>query len=164
MAATCGIRTPEVRLELADTPFPVALIQRFDRRGAARIPNISTRTALRKTAVELGSYTEIVDFMRAYSPHPIVDFRELYRRLIFTILVSNKYDHLKNHGFLYEGAGQWRLSPVFDVNLAPNRTPHIETAILEGGAHDRSINLVLKACAFFEIPEAEARETIRTTA
>ena len=54
--------------------------------------------------------------MRAYSPDPSDDFRELYRRLIFTILVSNKDDHLKNHGFLYVGASRWRLSPVFDVN------------------------------------------------
>lgn len=164
LAEACGIRTPGMRLELSDTPFPVALIQRFDRRGAARIPYISARTALGKTGAELGSYTEIVDFMRSYSPDPSGDFRELYRRLIFTILVSNKDDHLKNHGFLYVGAGRWRLSPVFDVNPAPDRNPHLETAILEGGAHDRSINLALEACEFFEIPEAEARETIRTTA
>lgn len=164
LAEACGIRTPTTRLELADTPFPVALIQRFDRRGATRIPYISARTALGKTGTELGSYTEIVDFMRAYSSDPMADFRELYRRLIFTILVSNKDDHLKNHGFLYVGAGRWRLSPMFDVNPAPDRNPHLETAILEGGAHDRSIDLALEACAFFEIPEAEALETIRTMA
>jgi len=89
---------------------------------------------------------------------------ESYRRLIFTILVSNKDDHLKNHGFLYVGAGQWRLSPVFDVNPAPDRNPHLETAILEGGAHDRSIDLALDACEFFEITEPEARDMIRTMA
>lgn len=164
LAAACGIRTPATRLELADTPFPVALIHRFDRRGTTRIPYISARTALGKTGAELGSYTEIVDFMRSHSSHPVADFRELYRRLIFTILVSNKDDHLKNHGFLYVGAGQWRLSPVFDVNPAPDRNPHLETAILEGGAHDRSIRLALAASEFFEIPEAEAREMIRATA
>jgi serine/threonine-protein kinase HipA len=164
LAAACGIRTPENRLELADTPFPVALIQRFDRRGAARIPYMSARTALGKPGTTPGSYTEIIDFMRSYSPNPWEDFRELYRRLIFTILVSNKDDHLKNHGFLYVGAGQWRLSPVFDVNPAPDRNPFLETAILEGGVHDRSIDLALEACEFFEIPEAEARETIRSIA
>jgi serine/threonine-protein kinase HipA len=56
------------------------------------------------------------------------------------------------------------LSPVFDVNPAPDRNPHLETAILEGGTHDRSIILALEACAFFEIPEAKARETIRAMA
>ncbi len=164
LARACGIRTPEVRLELADTPFPVALIQRFDRRGTARIPYISARTALEKRGTELGSYTEIVDFMRANAADPQADFRELFLRLIFTILVSNKDDHLKNHGFLYVGSGRWRLSPVFDVNPAPDRNPHLETAILEGGAHDRSIRLALEACEFFEIAEADARRMIRETA
>lgn len=84
--------------------------------------------------------------------------------MIFTILVSNKDDHLKNHGFLYVGAGRWRLSPVFDVNPAPDRNPHLETAILEGGRHDRSIRLALEACEFFEIGEADAREMIRQVA
>jgi serine/threonine-protein kinase HipA len=164
LARSCGIRTPEARLELAETPFPVALIQRFDRRGAARIPYISARTALGKTGTELGSYTEIVDFMRGFAPDPAAEFRELYLRLVFTILVSNKDDHLKNHGFLYVGAGRWRLSPVFDVNPAPDRNPHLETAILEGGGHERSIELALDACEFFEIGEEEARKMIRDTA
>jgi serine/threonine-protein kinase HipA len=164
LARSCGIRTPEARLELAETPFPVALIQRFDRRGHARIPYISARTALGKTGRELGSYTEIVDFMRSHAPDPAADFRELFLRLAFTILVSNKDDHLKNHGFLYVGAGRWRLSPVFDVNPAPDRNPYLETAILEGGGHQRSIELALEASEFFEIAEAEARQVIRDTA
>jgi serine/threonine-protein kinase HipA len=164
LAKLCGIRTPEVRLELADTRFPVALVQRFDRRGSARIPYISARTALGKTGTELGSYTEIVDFMRTAAPDPQVDFEELYRRMVFTILVSNKDDHLKNHGFLYVGSDRWRLSPVFDVNPAPDRNPHLETAILEGGSHDRSIRLALEACEFFEITAANARKIVRDTA
>lgn len=164
LAEACGIRTPAARLELADTPFPVALIKRFDRRGVNRTPYISARTALGKTGDQLGAYTEIVDFIRGWSPSPADDFRELYRRLVFTILVSNKDDHLKNHGFLYVGANQWRLSPVFDVNPAPDRNPHLETAILEGGSHDRSITLALDACEFFDIPNAEARDMIRAAA
>ncbi|MBB4095530.1 type II toxin-antitoxin system HipA family toxin [Ochrobactrum pecoris] len=164
LAQACGIRTPAVRLELAETPFPVALIQRFDRRGATRIPYISARTALGKTGTELGSYTEIVDFIRANAADPQADFQELFLRLLFTILVSNKDDHLKNHGFLYVGSGRWRLSPVFDVNPAPDRNPHLETAIIEGGAHDRSIRLALEACEFFEIADHDARRIIRETA
>jgi len=164
LARACGIRTPEVRLELADTPFPVALIQRFDRRGTARIPYISARTALGKAGTEFGSYTEIIDFMRASAADPQADFRELFLRLIFTILVSNKDDHLKNHGFLYVGEGRWRLSPVFDVNPAPDRNPYLETAILEGGTHERSIRLALEASDFFEIGAADARRMIRKMA
>ena len=164
LARACGIRAPEARLELSDSPFPVALIQRFDRRGTARIPYISARTALGKTGTELGSYTEMVDFMRLHAADAAVDFRELYLRLIFTILVSNKDDHLKNHGFLYVGAGRWRLSPVFDLNPAPDRNPHLETAIVEGGRHDRSIALAFEPAPYFEVDEAQARQMIRETA
>lgn len=164
LAAACGIRTPEARLELGDTPFPVALIKRFDRQGKARIPYISARTALGKTGAELGSYTEIADFIRMAAPDPAEDFAEIYRRLIFTILVSNKDDHLKNHGFLYVGSDKWRLSPMFDVNPAPDRNPHLETAIFEGGGHERSIIRALEAAEFFEIPSAAARTLIREMA
>ncbi len=99
--------------------------------------------------------------MRGHAADARADFAELYRRLIFTILVSNKDDHLKNHGFLYVVNGQWRLSPVFDVNPAPDRNPHLETAIMEGGVHDRSIALALEACLCFEIAKDDARRIIR---
>lgn len=164
LAKACGIRTPEARLELAETDFPVALIRRFDRGESGRIPYMSARTALGKDANQLGSYTEIVDFMRTAVAEPDENFRELYRRMVFTILVSNKDDHLKNHGFLYVGGGRWRLSQMFDVNPAPDRNPHLETAIMEGGPHDRSIKLALDACEFFEIPEADARTMIHEMA
>jgi len=47
---------------------------------------------LGKTGTEIGSYTEIIDFMRANAADPRADFRELFLRLIFTILVANKDD------------------------------------------------------------------------
>lgn len=164
LAASCGIRTPEVRLELDETPFPVALIKRFDRQGSGRVPYISARTALGKSADQSGSYTEIADFIRQASPDPADDFLEIYRRLVFTILVSNKDDHLKNHGFLYVGERRWRLSPMFDVNPAPDRNPHLETAIYQGGKHDRSVLLTLDAAEFFDIAPADARTLIRDMA
>jgi serine/threonine-protein kinase HipA len=164
LAKACGIRTPDARLELADTDFPVALLRRFDRGENGRIPYISARTALGKDAGALGSYTEIVDFMRTWAADPEENFRELYRRMIFTILVSNKDDHLKNHGFLYVGEGRWRLSPMFDVNPAPDRNRYLETAIMEDGAHDRSIALALEAAPFFELSKDKAKPMIREMA
>ena len=38
---------------------------------------------------------------------------------MFNILISNTDDHLRNHGFLYDGAGGWRLSPAYDMNPTP---------------------------------------------
>ena len=36
---------------------------------------------------------------------------------------------LKNHGFIYVGNNRWRLSPAFDINAQPRRTPQMETGI-----------------------------------
>ena len=79
-------------------------------------------------------------------------------------MVSNKDDHLKNHGFIYVGRDRWRLSPMFDVNPAPDRNPHLETAIMEGESFDRSIELTLEASEFFDMTEDAASAVIVKTA
>ena len=112
LAAMCGLRVAEAKLELRDSDSPIALIRRFDRRGDMRIPYISARTALDWQGDDGGYYTDIADVIRQISSKPVDDLHELWRRIVFTILVSNKDDHLKNHGFIYAGGDRWRLSPT----------------------------------------------------
>lgn len=156
LAARCGLRVAEARLELRDSDCPVALIRRFDRRGTARIPYISARTALTWTGDERGFYTDIADVIRQISNRPVDDLHELWRRIVFTILVSNTDDHLKNHGFIYVGGDRWRLSPAFDINPSPARHRVLETGIIQGGSFDASLDIALEACPFFELTPAEA--------
>ena len=47
------------------------------------------------------------------------DLKELWKRIVFSICVSNTDDHLRNHGFILTEKG-WILSPAFDIN--PNET------------------------------------------
>lgn len=151
LAAMCGLRAAEARLELRDSDSPIALIRRFDRRGETRIPYISARTALDRQADEVGYYTDIADVIRQISSKPVEDLHELWRRIAFTILVSNKDDHLKNHGFIYVGGDRWRLSPAFDINPSPSRHRILETGIIQGGSFDASLEIVLEACEFFDL-------------
>ena len=58
---------------------------------------------------------------------------------MFSILVSNDDDHLKNHGFLYAGDGAWFLSPAFDINPNPDGSMHLQTGISERSGYDASI-------------------------
>ena len=158
LAAMCGIRVAEARLELGDSESPVAIFRRFDRRDGTRIPYISARTALNWQGDEGGFYTDIADVIRQISSKPVEDLHELWCRIVFTILVSNKDDHLKNHGFIYAGGGQWRLSPAFDINPAPERHRVLETGIIAGGAFDASIEIALDACEFFDLKTDDARK------
>ena len=160
LAAQCGLRVTEAHLELRESDAPVALVRRFDRRNGERIPYISARTALDWQSDEPGSYTHIADVIRQISKDARADLRELWLRIVFTILVSNTDDHLKNHGFIYVGGDRWRLSPAFDINPSPGRHRTLETAIIEGGSFDASIELALEAAPFFELGDEEARALV----
>lgn len=160
LAAKAGIRTPAVRLELADTDRPVAVIRRFDRIKTGRIPYVSGQTFSDIDAREGGYYTDLADALRAYGREPRRDIDELYRRMIFTILVSNNDDHLKNHGFIYSGDQKWDLAPVFDVNPQPERHRHLETGISEVSGDAPSIEAAIEAAPFFDIDRDRAVEIL----
>lgn len=156
LARAVGLNAPEARLMLETTDSPIALIRRFDRDGPARIPYISARTALERRGTEQGAYTEIAQFIRQHSDDPRADLVELWMRIVFTVLVTNTDDHLKNHGFIYAGAGQWSLSPLFDVNPQPERHRQLKTAILEGAPFAASIDMALEAAVFFGLSQRDA--------
>ncbi len=161
LAERCGLRVAEANLALRDSDSPIALIRRFDRRGDARIPYISARSALDWQSDEGGYYTDIADVIRWISSKPIEDLHELWRRIVFTILVSNRDDHLKNHGFIYAGGDRWRLSPAFDINPSPSRHRVLETGIIQGGSFEASLELALGACEFFDVdPEAARQQAV----
>lgn len=157
LAAKCGLRVAEARLELRDSDSPIALIRRFDRRGDTRIPYISARTALDWQGDEGGFYTDIAEVIRQISSKPVEDLHELWRRIVFTILVSNKDDHLKNHGFIYAGADRWRLSPAFDINPSPSRHRILETGVIQGGSFEASLEIALEASEFFDVKIESAK-------
>jgi serine/threonine-protein kinase HipA len=157
LAARCGLRASVAHLELKESDAPIALIRRFDRKGDSRIPYISARTALDWEGDEGGCYTDIADIIRQISKQPADDLKELWLRIVFTVLVSNSDDHLKNHGFIYAGENRWRLSPAFDINPSPTRHRVLETAIIDGGSFNASIALALDAAQFFEVSEDHAK-------
>lgn len=158
LATMCGLRAAQSTLELRDSDSPIALIRRFDRRGKTRIPYMSARTALDWKSDGRGFYSDIAELIRQISSKPLEDLHELWRRIVFTILVSNTDDHLKNHGFVYAGRDQWRLSPAFDINPSPSRHRILETGIIKGGAFDASLDIATQGCNFFDLKSAEAKQ------
>jgi serine/threonine-protein kinase HipA len=163
LAQLCGLRAPAVRLDQSDG-LAVALIQRFDRSANGRIPYISAQTMLDRDDANGGAYTELAEAIRAHSDAPGRDLLELFKRIAFTILVSNTDDHLKNHGFLYAGNNQWRLSPLFDVNPSPDRHRELKTAISEISGTTASIATLLEHAPFFDVPTAEAAAILKSMA
>jgi serine/threonine-protein kinase HipA len=163
LARLCGIDAPDARVESSDG-LPVAIIKRFDRVGNGRVPFISAQTMLDAPAATGATYTQLCDAIRQHAASPRKQMRELFRRVAFTVLVSNVDDHLKNHGFIYVGDGKWRLSPVFDVNPAPERFRKLKTAIADPSEPDASVQLLLENAFCFEVETDEAAKIIRLMA
>ena len=97
----------------------VILIRRFDRMDGRRIPFMSAMSMLGANDNEAHSYLEIADVLRQYGAATKDDLAQLWRRIVFNVLISNTDDHLRNHGFLYASNAGWRLSPVYDLNPVP---------------------------------------------
>jgi serine/threonine-protein kinase HipA len=82
----------------------------------------------------------------------------LWRRLVFNILFSNTDDHLRNHGFLYEGPDGWRLSPAYDLNPVPTDIkPRILTTALNEDNNTASLVLAIEVAGYFELDADNAR-------
>jgi serine/threonine-protein kinase HipA len=104
------------------------------------------------------SYLELMDALRQFGASPREDGAELWRRIVFSIMISNTDDHLRNHGFLYSGPEGWRLSPVYDVNPVPVEVKErvLTTAITEEDG-TASLGLAYSVAESFGLKKNEAR-------
>lgn len=160
LARTAGIRAPEIRLDSVARK-PVLLLTRFDRRGTARIPFMSAMTALSADDNEARSYLDIADALRREGSEVTTDLRELWRRLVFNVLVSNTDDHLRNHGFLHDGVG-WRLAPAYDLNPMPTDVrPRVHALALDEADATASMETAFNVAPRFGITAADARRIAR---
>jgi serine/threonine-protein kinase HipA len=158
LAAKSGISVPDWRLEtVADQR--VLLLRRFDREQWARVPFVSAMSMLDARDNEPRSYLEFVDILRQHGASPKQDMRALWRRIVFSVLISNTDDHLRNHGFLWAGPPGWRLSPAYDLNPVPaDIKPRVLTTAIDLDDGTASLRLALQVAGYFELGPEQARE------
>ena len=136
LATRVGINVPPLRLEKV-LGQDVYLIERFDRIPNAatyrRVPFISalTITGAHESESSRQSYRRLAEQLRLFGSNPVTDSKELWQRMVFNILCNNNDDHLRNHGFLWDGNG-WRLSPAYDILPYPQVSLDRDLAIAVG--------------------------------
>lgn len=163
LARKAGIDAAEARLVDSDGA-PVALIRRFDRPtagGRLLYASAATLIGAERTDPGVHAYTEIVDALRSHGAAPQADVEELWRRIAFSILITNVDDHLLNHGFLHVSRGQWRLSPAFDLNPFPERVRELKLWISEDAGPEARVEGLLSVAPYFRIDLSKAKETLR---
>ena len=162
LARNAGIQAAESRL-IDSEGSPVALIRRFDRAPAGRLMYVSAATLLgaERSDAQEHTYTEIVDAIRQHGSRVREDIEELWRRIAFSILITNVDDHLHNHGFLHETRGQWRLAPAFDINPFPVRFRELKTWLSHEAGPEARIDTLLSIAPYCRIPREKAVAVIK---
>lgn len=157
VAATLPVRLPHGH---------AVAIKRFDRKSAQRVHCLSAAVALRAAAEPFG-YPELAQLLRRrgvpegnlYEAH----MRELFRRMVFNILIDNTDDHEKNHVLLVNEAQQYELSPAFDVLPSGQALGYQQMRVGDMEA-DSSIDNALSQSLMFGLDRAAAAAEARAVA
>ena len=165
LAERAGITVAETqRIPLAG--LNALAVRRFDRDGARRIHSISAGTAIRAATApgaepEMG-YPALARILRrvgvAQDDVHQRDARELFRRMVFNILVDNTDDHEKNHSLLVvnpSGNGRLRLAPAYDV-LPTNSGQGVQEFICGSDGRDSTLQNAMSQCDAFGLLPSEA--------
>jgi serine/threonine-protein kinase HipA len=141
LAAGAGVAVPEHRALRLGGGFSTFTARRFDRVRGSRRLYASAMTLTGRSDMEPASYLDVAAGMERHGDAGALadDLGQLFRRLVFNIMIGHRDDHLRNHGFLHDVAG-WRPAPAFDLNPMPelalhalaiderSQAPHLETA------------------------------------
>ncbi len=141
-------------------------IRRFDRAGTARRHCLSAAVALRAAGEPFG-YPELAQLLRrkgvvqgkAYAR----DMRELFRRMVFNILIDNTDDHEKNHALIMSDRRQYELAPAFDV-LPSGQALGFQQMRVGEQAADSTLANALSLSALFGLERGEAAGEVRAVA
>jgi serine/threonine-protein kinase HipA len=163
LAKACGIHVSEARLQKFSGKHHTFLSKRFDRANDQRrihFASAMTLLGLQDGAdhVEGVGYLDLVGFIMQNCPEAKEDLEQLWRRMVFNILVSNTDDHLRNHGFILTDTG-WRLSPAYDMN--PNEMGNGLTLNISENSNELDISLALETAHLYQLKSDRAESILK---
>lgn len=150
---------PETRLLSLSSRGHTFAVKRFDREGTRRRMYASAKTLLDLHS-DGASYLDLASAVEQQGARGCIadGLVQLFRRAVFNVLVGNRDDHLRNHGFLREPTG-WVLSPAFDVNPNPDKDVHVLALDADDPTPDTRVLLAQRE--FFRLSAATATAVVR---
>lgn len=155
-----GLNIAEGMAKKFNSKYHTFLNKRFDRtKKGNRLHFASAMTLLGKTdGAEGVSYIDLAEFIMQKGGNVKVDLTELWRRIIFNIMVKNTDDHLRNHGFLLTPKG-WILSPAYDIN--PVYFGNGLTLNISENDNSLDLELALSVIKYFRVSRVDANKMIK---
>jgi serine/threonine-protein kinase HipA len=159
LARDAGVTVPDSQLIRVGDRH-VLIVDRFDRRGTARIGYASAMTMLEARDGDQRSYLEIAAVIEERSAAATAELRQLWRRMALSVLISNTDDHLRNHGFLHGDAEAWSLSPAFDLNPDPGPGQKDLSTAIDFDDTRASVASLLSVAAYFRLDASGALKVL----
>ncbi len=163
LAIGAGINMAESKAQKFSSHSYTFLTKRFDRTD--KNERIHFASAITMLGYQDGqddsdgvSYLELVEFLMSHGANVDRDLEELWRRIVFSICVSNTDDHLRNHGFILTDKG-WLLSPAYDIN--PVETGGGLKLNISDNDNSLDLDLAIEVSAFFRLTERRTKEIIK---
>lgn len=160
LAKAASINIPEIELVTTKKGNKYFLIKRFDRKDNKRIHMI-TAAALLECDFRAPSldYNDLLKLTRVLTNNES-DIIEMFRRMVFNILIDNQDDHAKNFSFIYDDINKkYRLSPAYDIT--PGKTYYGEhTTSVNGKGKDITDDDMLKVAGNNRIDLETAKQII----
>jgi serine/threonine-protein kinase HipA len=124
-------------------------VRRFDRVGPVRVHAVSAHVALRAAGEALG-YPQLAQLLRRVAPAEEIRSQQeqLFRRMVFNILMDNTDDHEKNHALLRQADGHYLLSPAFDVVPSAQGLGYQAMAVGDHASESTLVNALSQARQF----------------
>jgi serine/threonine-protein kinase HipA len=118
MAKAAGVAMSEHRLLPAKSGPGYFATRRFDRpEPGRRLHMLSLGGAIETPWTQPSSYDYFLRATLAITRHA-ADVAAAFRRMVFNILASNRDDHVRQHSYLMDAAGTWRLAPAYDLTYS----------------------------------------------
>jgi len=162
LAILAGLNMSYSKVKKFSSRHHTFLTKRFDRLdNGERIHFASAMTMLGysdgQNHSDGASYLDLVEFIQSRGANIKEDLEELWRRIVFSICVTNTDDHLRNHGFILSNQG-WLLSPAYDINPVETGTSLMLNISDNDNALD--LNLAMEVSDYFRLTEAKANQII----
>lgn len=156
LAVASAVVTSPSRAQRFASRHHTFLTQRFDREGQDRRHHFASAMTLlhRKDGDGGASYLDLADLIAREGEHATRDLEQLWRRIVFSICISNVDDHLRNHGFLLSRTG-WRLAPAYDLN--PSETGDGLTLNISEHDNAQALELAHEVARSFRVAPKRAK-------
>lgn len=159
LAREAGLTVAEAELQTI-AGRSVLIVDRFDRNGEERIGYASAMTLLEARDGDSRTYLDLVEVIEEESDRVSADLGELWRRIAFSILVSNTDDHLRNHGFLRKTSAGWSLSPAFDMNPNPEPGRKLLSTAIDARSNEAHLGMLLEVAELFRLNADRSRKVL----